>query len=148
MIFEDLLVDEFTTPCAEFLYVNSSIEEVESFFKENKVRHIPVLEGDHIIGIISERDFFKYVSSRSSEIQDATASDVMTENPYVVYETEKLATVAFRMSQNKIGSAIVLDSNDEFNGIFTTTDALNALVEILRSEKDLLYKENLLAEIV
>ena len=37
------------------------------------------------------------------------------------------------MSKQKIGSAVVSDHN-EIVGIFTSTDALNALVEILRGQ--------------
>jgi len=38
------------------------------------------------------------------------------------------------LSNNKIGSALVLDTNDQVWGIFTTTDALNALVEVFYDE--------------
>ena len=34
----------------------------------------------------------------------------------------------------KIGSAVIVDSNADDIGIFTTTDALNALIEILRGD--------------
>ena len=36
------------------------------------------------------------------------------------------------MSDRKIGSVIVNDEEDRFLGIFTASDALNALVEIVR----------------
>jgi CBS domain-containing protein len=39
--------------------------------------------------------------------------------------------VAYRLSKEKKGSAIVLDLEERLYGIFTTTDALNALVEIV-----------------
>ena len=38
------------------------------------------------------------------------------------------------MSQKKIGCVIVNDENDNFFGIFTVVDALNALVEITRDD--------------
>ena len=43
--------------------------------------------------------------------------------------------VAYRLSAEKKGSAIILDENDDLYGIFTTTDALNALVELLLPQK-------------
>lgn len=44
---------------------------------------------------------------------------------------------AYEMSLNKIGSMVVVDDHGEVFGIFTTTDALNALIEIVRGEVDL-----------
>ncbi len=60
----------------------------------------------------------------------------MTANPYIVEPDVELEKVVFHMSKNKIGSAIVKfdgGANTEF-GIFTSTDALNALLEVLRGE--------------
>jgi acetoin utilization protein AcuB len=48
-----------------------------------------------------------------------------------VYGSENLGEVALQLSSQKVGSALVLDESGEIYGIFTTTDALNALVEIL-----------------
>jgi predicted transcriptional regulator len=38
------------------------------------------------------------------------------------------------MSSKKLGSLIVTNSSGDVSGIFTNTDALNALVEVLRGE--------------
>lgn len=43
-----------------------------------------------------------------------------------------LLDVVFHLSEEKIGSAIITDDG-KLDGIFTTTDALNALVDILKS---------------
>lgn len=44
-----------------------------------------------------------------------------------------LDEVAYLMSEKKVGSVIVNDDEGAFVGFFTTTDALNALIEIVRS---------------
>ncbi|MCE3014031.1 MAG: CBS domain-containing protein, partial [Proteobacteria bacterium] len=56
--------------------------------------------------------------------------DIMSTDPLVVRANDPLSEVAYLLSSSKVGSAIVMDENDEIFGIFTTTDALNALVEI------------------
>ena len=43
-----------------------------------------------------------------------------------------LDEVAHAMSEKKVGSVIVNDEDGKFLGIFTVTDALNALIEIVR----------------
>jgi acetoin utilization protein AcuB len=58
----------------------------------------------------------------------------MALNPITVNSQTSLDEVAFEMSKNKIGSVIVNDEEDKFLGIFTATDALNALIEIARDQ--------------
>jgi len=142
MKLKDLPVDEFTTHFAESLNITNTAEDINHFFETKKVRHIPVVEDNKVIGIISERDFYKYLALKSQEnnkvvLKEIQVNEIMTERPYTVFSSESLKTVAFEMSKNKIGSAIVLDSDGNSIGIFTTTDALNALVEVLRSEQGL-----------
>ena len=62
-----------------------------------------------------------------------TAGDVMAKNPYTVESGTSLEEVVFAMSRQKIGSAVICSRGDVV-GIFTSTDALNALVEILRGQ--------------
>jgi len=58
----------------------------------------------------------------------------MEHSPYVVESGTPLDQVALEMSNRKIGSAIVRNF-DSFNyGIFTSTDALNALIEVVRGQ--------------
>ena len=56
----------------------------------------------------------------------------MVRDPLTVSSEMPLDEVAFEMSTRKVGSVIVNDENDELLGIFTVTDALNALIEIAR----------------
>ncbi|MNJ78179.1 CBS domain protein [compost metagenome] len=56
----------------------------------------------------------------------------MAEEPLCVNAATPLDEVALLMSENKVGSVIVKDEEGELLGIFTATDALNALIEIVR----------------
>lgn len=56
----------------------------------------------------------------------------MAADPVAVKASTPLDEVAYAMSDRKIGSVIVNEDDGEFMGIFTLTDALNALIEISR----------------
>jgi CBS domain-containing protein len=62
----------------------------------------------------------------------ARAADIMSADPFTVVATAPLDEVAYAMSEKKIGSVIVNDEDGQFLGIFTASDALNALIEIIR----------------
>ena len=125
-------VDEFTTPSPLQVAPNVPVAEVTKMMKENKVRHLPVVENGQPIGIISDRDL-RLISSFTSD-PTIMAKSIMTPEPYTVSPETPLEEVAFQMSANKYGSALVLAENGDIVGIFTVTDALNALIEIVRGD--------------
>ena len=63
------------------------------------------------------------------------AADIMAADPVTVSVSAPLDEVAYTMSEKKIGSVIVNDQNGKLLGIFTATDALNALIEIVRRDE-------------
>ena len=128
---QNLKVDEFTTPCLKSVSPETSLTELERLMKEENIRHIPVKKEGQVLGIISERDV--YFSYRLGDADSIKAQDIMQKNPYQVDSRTKISEVAFYMSENKFGSALVTGADGEL-GIFTSTDALNALIEVLRGD--------------
>lgn len=125
-------VEEFTTPNPLTARDTASLEELQRIMQDNNVRHIPIVKNNTVVGIVSDRDL-KLISGLSkTEKLQVKASDIMSPNPVTVSAGATLDEVAYEMSRSKIGSVIVNDENDEFLGIFTVTDALNALIEIAR----------------
>ena len=128
---KNITVDEFTTPCLKVVSPTAEISELEALIQKENIRHIPVQENNQLVGIISERDvFFAYGSNDREKL---LAKDIMRKEPFVVSADTKLSEVAFYMSKHKYGSALVKNSDGEL-GIFTSIDALNALVEVLRGD--------------
>lgn len=125
-------VDEFTTLDPVTANEDMTIDDLQRLMKEHDVRHLPVVRGDTVVGVISDRDV-RVVSGLSfAEKLQARAADMMTADPVTVSATAPLDEVAYAMSEKKIGSVIVEDEDGRFLGIFTVTDALNALIEIVR----------------
>lgn len=131
-----LPVEEFTTPNPITAQVSTSLDELRQIMADNGIRHLPIMNGKSVIGIVSERDLKVASGLTSSEKRLVTAKDIMIEAPVTVSMNDSLGDVAFEMSKSKIGSVIVNDENDELLGIFTVTDALNALIEISRDILD------------
>ena len=128
---KNITVDEFTTPCPKVVKPDTTLHELEKILKQEDIRHIPVQENNKVVGIVSQRDILS--SYRLQNRDSLLARDIMKENPYLVDSTTKLSEVAFHMAKNKYGSALVADPEGDL-GIFTSTDALNALVEVLRGD--------------
>ncbi|OFZ13413.1 MAG: histidine kinase [Bdellovibrionales bacterium RBG_16_40_8] len=129
-------VEEYTTPNPFTAKEDTLIDELSLLMKKNNIRHVPVVRKETVVGIISDRDIKVAVNLSSREKIQVRAADIMTVEPITVGAGTPLDEVAFEMSKNKIGSVIVNDENDEFLGIFTVTDALNALIEIVRTKDE------------
>ncbi len=126
-------VEEFTTPSPITALESTSIEELVRLMNEHGVRHLPILRGDKVVGIVSDRDVRVASGLNRHEKILIQAGDIMVNDPVTVNSQSSLDEVAFEMSQGKIGSVLVNDENDRLFGIFTVTDALNSLIEITRT---------------
>jgi acetoin utilization protein AcuB len=99
------------------------------------VRHLPVMDHGELVGMLSDRDMNLVQSLAPVPPDTITVEDAMTAEPYAVAPETLLQEVARRMADRRIGSAVVVD-HGAVVGVFTTTDALNALADTLEG-KDL-----------
>lgn len=130
----NISVEEFTSPSIISATPQTTLAEAEKIMKENGIRHLLVLDNKKVVGILSERDLS--ILSFSSTDMDLEIQDFMKTNVYVTEPSTPLHEVAFEMSKSKIGSAVIYSEKEDFLGIFTSTDALNALLEILRGDEN------------
>jgi len=130
---ENITVDEYTSIAPKTINLNAELTEAHNLMKENGIRHLPVMEGKKVVGIVSERDILANYGKPWSEFM--RVKSVMSTSILFAHANDGLGEVAFRLSNEKKGSAIILNEKEELYGIFTTTDALNALVEIMLPQK-------------
>lgn len=125
-------VEEFTSAAPITAEINTPIRKVYDLMREHGVRHVPIVENNQPKGIISDRDLKLFQTLDKEEKLEAR--HIMSPDPYLVSIDATLDEVALAMSEQKIGSALVTEKDGSLYGIFTATDALNALVEVLRQK--------------
>lgn len=132
MLSTSVPIEQFTTPDPVTAREDMSVDELRDLMEEHHIRHLPVVRGSKVVGIISDRDV-RLVSGLSiAEKFQVQASDLMSTDPLIVRASTPLDEVARLMAEKKIGSAIVEDRDSGLLGIFTATDALTALIELVR----------------
>ena len=76
-----------------------------------------VVEGDKLLGIISDGDLRRLLERRGKEVMDLTAGECMTRQAKTI-RTGEFATAALNiMEQKRITSLVVLDGEDRIAGI-------------------------------
>jgi len=124
---QDMTVDEFATPCTVWAESNTGIAELNRLMMENGIRHLPIIQNERMLGIVSDRDIKNLEAN-----MPLRASDIMSEAPFEVNSGALLSDVVLEMSSRKLGSVLVFNPEDRTYSIFTSIDALNCLNEILR----------------
>jgi acetoin utilization protein AcuB len=130
----DVPVEEYTTPNPVTALETAHVEELERLMKEHGIRHLPIVRGSAVVGIVSERDLKVVTGLQLAEKLSVRAADIMARDPVSVDANSTIDGVALEMSSRKIGSVLVTEG-DQLLGIFTVTDALNALIEISREAR-------------
>lgn len=124
-------IQKFMTPMPHSVGLNIPVKTAFSMMREHRIRHLPVQEGGKLVGVLTDRDV-KLASSFSGP-GDLTVEDVMTPDPYTVAPELSLDQVVTEMAEHKYGCAIVRQDNGKVVGIFTTTDGMRVLGEMLGS---------------
>ena len=119
-------------PFPYFAESDASVAQILELMKSHDIRHIPIKQGERVVGIVSERDL-RWMRSPAIVLpvaDEIPVYHVMTFNPYVVEMTTPLTTVISEMTEQKIGAAVVLSSG-RLAGIVTVIDICRALGDLL-----------------
>jgi acetoin utilization protein AcuB len=122
-------IHEYMTPLPHTIGADQTLESAALRMAQLGARHLPVLEGGVLVGVLSERDIAFVRSLRSIDPDRTTVDEAMTPEPYVVGPEMPVAAVARTMADKKVGCAIVVDHGSVI-GIWTTTDALSLLANL------------------
>jgi acetoin utilization protein AcuB len=101
--------------------------------RAGRLRHLPVVDDGRLVGLVSDRDLHLLESLRDVDPDEVTVAEAMTEDVYAVGPRTPLAEVLAIMATRRIGSAVVVGDRG-VEGVFTATDALCALIDVLQRE--------------
>jgi len=76
-----------------------------------------VVEGEKLVGIISDGDLRRLLEKRGKDVMDLTAGEAMTRSPKTIAAGEFAATALAVMEEKKITSLMVVDARGKLEGI-------------------------------
>lgn len=113
--------------------VSERLSTVQDIMTLGGVRHIPVVRGGELVGVVTERDLLRASLSTLSEfgadhrrafLHAIEIERVMSSPPFTIDEREPVEEAARVMAERKIGCLPVLDPSAHFVGLVTETDVL------------------------
>ena len=122
------------TPFPCVVQVNESVLAARALMVEHDVRHLPVKDGNTLLGVLTDRDLKRALDPSLGLPPQAElfVRDVFVPDAYVVDVGASLDSVLDHLSSQHIGSALVT-KNERLVGIFTLTDAARLYGRHLRS---------------
>ncbi len=130
----DQPIQRFMTPSPHTIGRDQPLSVAHERMRRFGVRHLPVLEGGQIVGLLSQRDALLVETLRDVDTAKVPVEDAMSAEVYAVPPAKPLVEVAEAMAEHKYGCAVVCEGSHVV-GIFTTVDALRLLVQHARAEK-------------
>lgn len=139
-----MLVRDFMHRDPETIPADTPLLEAEWRMQDGGFRHLPVVrDGDHVIGMVSDRDLREAAPSEATSLSRQelsyllsrlTVEEVMSQELVTARAGEPAETAAERMREYKVGALPVIE-DDRLVGIVTTTDMLDALVKVLKAQR-------------
>jgi acetoin utilization protein AcuB len=134
-----MLVRHRMTPGPVTVPADATLGEALRVMRARRIRHLPVVEGGEVVGMITDRDLRLAMPSplgmESAEdvaaVERTPVADIMARNPITVGPFDTVEDAAVRMRRQRVGSLPVVDAAGKLLGILTESDILQAFVEIL-----------------
>ncbi|HMR56075.1 MAG TPA: CBS domain-containing protein [Cyclobacteriaceae bacterium] len=134
------LVNTIMTRDIHVVQLEDKLTDVRELIRKHGIRHVPVIYGKQLVGIISKTDLNRLTFSSLFAGQDdadeavfdmLTISQVMSHRPRVVKANETIKQVAEILSTEEFHALPVVDDKDETKlvGIVTTTDVIRYMLE-------------------
>lgn len=133
-------VSAIMTTHVHSVQLDDKLVDVYDLVRKHRIRHVPVLHGKQLVGIISKTDLnrltFSSLFAGEGEVDEAVfdmlnISQVMSHKPRVVTDADTLKHVAEILSTEEFHALPVVSKKDESKlvGIVTTTDVIKYMLE-------------------
>lgn len=126
-------IQRYMTASPHTIGAEQSLRKAHELMKEHGIRHLPVMHGNKLVGMISDRDVAIVTSLEDIDPELITVDDAMTQDVISVAPDARLVEVARLMAERKTGSVVVVERHGRVVGIFTTVDGMRALAELLEA---------------
>ena len=140
-----MLIREWMTKDVITVTPDTSMLKASKLMKDHNIRRLPVLDGKHVVGIVSDRDIRAASPSKATTLDmhelyyllsEVKVKDIMTSNPVTVYDTDAVdAAAPAHGKQGHRRPARGRDGSGELSGIITDHDIFRVLVDFCGASK-------------
>jgi len=136
---DNLLVRDFMTSPAASIDADSRLLDAALTMRRSGFRHLPIVRGEKLVGIITDRDINRYAPSLLGNIsqeeynaifENTPLERVMTKDPLSTTPDTPIGKVVAQLHNRKLGCLPVVEG-EKLVGIITVTDLLRLLHRLI-----------------
>ena len=134
-----MLIRNWMTPDPLTVEPDTPMLDAEHLMKANKIRCLPVVKGDKLVGIVTQNDV-KAASPSAATTLDVhelvyllskiKVKEIMSKNPITIRDEDTVEEAAVVMLRNKVSRLPVMTEKNKLVGIITDTDIFKVLVSL------------------
>jgi CBS domain-containing protein len=113
----------------------TGVAEILGLMADLNIGALPIVEGNRLVGIVSERDVVRHLHSRGPQVLDGPVRDIMTTELVTCRPDDAAASLARVMTDRRIRH-IPVCRNDELCGIVSIGDLVKARIDQLEQERE------------
>jgi CBS domain-containing protein len=102
---------------------------------EHNVGALVVVDGEAVVGIVSERDIVRQLNQRGAELLNAPVSEIMTTSVFTCLPTDSVDSLAATMTERRIRHMPVVDEGS-LVGIVSIGDIVKSRIGELESDRE------------
>lgn len=135
-----LLVRDIMTPKVLCMLEEENLERIETGMQRFKFRHLPVIDGGKLVGLVSQRDYLRasvsaldpdYALKHSNLERNIFVAEIMTRDVVSVRPDTPLVEAAAILRQHKFGCLPVTEADGTVVGIVTDYDFVGLSIALM-----------------
>ena len=129
----DFPIDRIMTADPATVGPHATVIEAQGLLDNNAIHHLPVVEGERLVGIVSSSDLLKLhlLDDHLSIYERITVDQVMETNVVVLHEKATLRDAAEKLCMGYFHALPVVDRRRRLRGIVTVSDLMGELLKQL-----------------
>ena len=129
----DVPIDRIMTPDPATVGPHQTAAEARRILETDAINHLPVVEGDRLVGMVSSSDLLKlYLLDDKLPLFDATTVGQIMETSMIVLDRKStLRDAAEKLSMGSFHALPVVDRKRRLHGIVTSSDLIGELLRAL-----------------
>ncbi len=134
-----MLVRDWMTRDLISIQDDTSMMKALYIMNQNRFRRLPILHGDKLVGIVTDRDLKEASPSKATTLDvhelyyllaELQVKEIMTKDPVTISPEVTVERAAMTMMERRISGMPVLDDAGNLVGMITQSDVFRAFVHI------------------
>lgn len=114
----------------------ASVADLLKLMADNRIGSVVVLDGDRLVGIVSERDVVRRMAESDDDVRKLPVNNIMTVDVQVCGLDDDTAELAATMTEYRVRHLPVVGDDGRVLAIVSIGDVVKARLDTLTDERD------------